>query len=120
MNKIRIAVIGVGNCASSLVQGINFYRGGNNGNNVGLMHRKIGGYEPQDIEVVAAFDIDRRKVGLDVSEAIFAPPNCTKVFCEKVAKTGSIVQMGCVFDSYAEHMREYDPLHTFMPLEKES
>jgi myo-inositol-1-phosphate synthase len=120
MNKIRIAVVGVGNCASSLVQGMNFYRGSSTGSNVGLMHRKIGAYEPHDLEVVAAFDIDRRKVGLDVSEAIFAPPNCTKIFCEKIRKTGAIVKMGCVFDSIADHMRDYDPLRTFLPLEKES
>ena len=70
--------------------------------------------------MVAAFDIDRRKVGLDVSEAIFSPPNCTKVFCEKIKLTGAIVKMGCVFDSFAEHMRDQDPLRTFLPLEKES
>ena len=84
------------------------------------MHRKIGSYRPDDIEVVAAFDIDRRKVGLDVSKAIFSPPNCTKVFCENVTLTGAIVKMGCVFDSYAPHMRDQDPLRTFLPLEKES
>ncbi len=122
MRKIRIAIVGVGNCASSLIQGINFYRGATSGNGslVGLMHRQIGSYKPEDIEVVAAFDIDRRKVGLDVSKAIFSPPNCTKVFCEKVSLTGAIVKMGCVFDSYAAHMREQDPLRTFLPLEKES
>jgi myo-inositol-1-phosphate synthase len=84
------------------------------------MHRQIGPYRPGDVEVVAAFDIDRRKVGLDVSKAIFAPPNCTKVFCEKLNLTGAIVKMGCVLDSYASHMREQDPLRTFLPLEKES
>ena len=84
------------------------------------MHRQIGHYRPGDIEVVAAFDIDRRKVGLDVSKAIFSPPNCTKVFCDKINLTGAIVKMGCVFDSYAPHMREQDPLRTFLPLEKES
>src|SRR3954454_8013059 len=120
MNKIRIAVVGLGNCASSLIQGINFYRGTSNGAGGGLMHRRIGAYEPHDIEVVAAFDIDRRKVGLDVSEAIFSPPNCTKIFCDKVRKTGAIVKMGVVLDGYAEHMRDYDPLRTFLPLEKES
>src|SRR2546430_9160696 len=121
MRKIRIAIVGVGNCASSLVQGINFYRGSSlNGTGVGLMHRQIASYRPSDIEVVAAFDIDRRKVGLDVSKAIFSPPNCTKVFCEKISLTGAIVKMGCVFDSYAPHMREQDPLRTFLPLEKES
>jgi len=84
------------------------------------MHRQIGSYRPGDIEIVAAFDIDRRKVGLDVSKAIFSPPNCTKVFCDKINLTGAIVKMGCVFDSYAQHMREQDPLRTFLPLEKES
>src|SRR6476660_4362049 len=121
MRKIRIAIVGVGNCASSLVQGINFYDGSSvNGTSTGLMHRKIGGYRPSDIEVVAAFDIDRRKVGLDVSRAIFSPPNCTKVFCEKIKLTGAIVKMGCVLDGYAPHMSDQDPLRTFLPLEKES
>src|ERR1700746_4138060 len=107
MRKIRIAIIGVGNCASSLVQGINFYPGSSaNGTGVGLMHRQIGAYRPCDIEVVAAFDIDRRKVGLDVSRAIFSPPNCTHVFCDKVALTGAIVKMGVVMDSFATHMSD--------------
>src|ERR1041384_2026389 len=121
MRKIRVAIVGVGNCASSLVQGINFYRNtGSNGTATGLMHREIGSYRPGDIEVVAAFDIDRRKVGLDVSKAIFSPPNCTEVFCDKVALTGAIVKMGVVMDSFADHMSEHDPLRTFLPLEKES
>jgi len=121
MRKIRIAIVGVGNCASSLVQGINYYRNtGSNGTATGLMHREIGSYRPGDIEVVAAFDIDRRKVGLDVSKAIFAPPNCTEVFCDKINLTGAIVKMGCVFDGYPEHMEGQDPLRTFLPLEKES
>src|SRR5437762_5400088 len=121
MRKIRIGIVRFWNCASSLVQGINFYQCSSaNGTAVGLMHRQICSYRPGDIEVVAAFDIDRRKVGLDVGRAIFAPPNCTKVFCEKVSLTGAIVKMGCVFDSYAPHMRDQDPLRTFLPLEKES
>ena len=121
MRKIRIAIVGVGNCASSLVQGINFYDGSSgNGAGVGLMHRHVGGYRPGDIEVVAAFDIDRRKVGLDVSKAIFSPPNCTKVFCEKIKLTGAIVKMGCVLDGFPPHMQDQDPLRTFLPLEKET
>src|SRR5712671_1307094 len=97
MRKIRIAIVGVGNCAGSLVQGINFYHGSSpDGSGTGLMHRQIGSYRPDDIEVVAAFDIDRRKVGLDVSKAIFAPPNCTKVLREQVSLTGAIVKMGVV------------------------
>src|SRR5262249_39712675 len=110
-----------GNCASSLVQGINFYDGSAaNGAGIGLMHRHIGGYRPGDIEVVAAFDIDRRKVGLDVSKAIFSPPNCTKVFRDKVKLTRAILKMGFVLDGYPPHMRDQDPLRTFLALEKES
>src|ERR1700737_877327 len=121
MRKIRIAIVGVGNCASSLVQGINFYRSSSvNGTAAGLMHKPIASYRPGDIEVVAAFDIDRRKVGLDVSKAIFAPPNCTKVFCDNVSLTSALVKMDCVFDSFASHMADHDPLRTFLPLEKES
>ena len=84
------------------------------------MHRQIAGYRPSDIEVVAAFDIDRRKVGLDVSRAIFSPPNCTKVFREEIKLTGAIVKMGCVLDGYPPHMHDQDPLRTFLPLEKET
>ncbi len=121
MSKIPIAIVGVGNCASSLVQGISFYRGAPlNGASVGLMHPQVGTYWPGDIDVVAAFDVDRRKVGKDVSKAIFAAPNCTKVFCKKIAKTGTIVRMGCVLDGIAGHMSGYDPKRTFQPLEKES
>src|SRR6266436_2916600 len=121
MRKIRIAIVGVGNCASSLVQGINFYNGSSvKSTGIGLMHREIGGYRPSDIEVVAAFDIDRRKVGLDVSKAIFSPPNCTQVFCESIKLTGAIVKTGCVLDGYPPHLRDQDPLRTFLPLEKES
>ena len=121
MSKIRIAIIGVGNCASSLVQGISFYHDTPaNGSAVGLMHSVVGPYRPSDISVVAAFDIDRRKVGLDVNQAIFAPPNCTKVFCAKVPTTGAIVKMGCVFDGYPAHMADHDPERSFQPLKKES
>src|SRR5215472_14320769 len=121
MRKIRIAIVGVGNCASSLVQGINFYDGSSvNSTGIGLMHWQIGGYRPSDIEVVAAFDIDRRKVGLDVSKAIFSLPNCTKIFCDRIKLTGAIVKMGCVLDGYPPHMRDQDPLRTFLPLAKET
>src|SRR5205807_9201303 len=87
---------------------------------VGLLPRRMAGYRPSDIEVVAAFDIDRSKVGLDVSRAIFSTPNCTKVFCEKMKLSGAIVKMGCVLDGYPPHMRDQDPLRTFLPLEKET
>lgn len=76
MHRIRIAVAGIGNCASALVQGIHYYR--RTAQPLGLMHADIGGYGPGDMEVVCAFDIDRRKVGRDLSEAIFAPPTAPR------------------------------------------
>jgi myo-inositol-1-phosphate synthase len=103
---INIAIVGVGNCASSLVQGIEHYRAGAN-ETIGLMHREIGGYQPSDIRVVAAWDVDRRKVGRDVAEAIFAKPNCTTVFCGEVESTGVAVRMGHVLDGVADHMANY-------------
>ena len=102
MTKIRAAIVGVGNCASSLVQGVAFYRAAND-NSAGLMHWDLGGYEPSDVEFVLAFDIDERKVGVDLSKAIFAKPNCTAVFAE-VPETGIKVRMGVVLDGVAEHM----------------
>ena len=114
MRKIKLALVGVGNCASSLVQGIHYYRDKNPDDAIGLMHWEIGGYRPSDIEVVAAFDVDARKVGKDVAEAIFAPPNCTTVFCPDVPKTGVTVQMGRVLDGVSEHMADYPPERTFV------
>lgn len=111
---INIAVIGVGNCASSLVQGISHYRADSNDHH-GLMHWEIGGYRPCDMKVVAAWDIDRRKVGRDVAEAIFARPNCTQTFCTDVQPTGAIVEMGRVLDGVAEHMDDYPADRTFQP-----
>jgi len=78
------------------------------------MHWDIGGYLPSDIEVVAAFDIDRRKVGIDVSIAIFQPPNCSKIFCKDIPKTGVFVKMGKILDSYADHMNNYKKEYTFI------
>lgn len=103
---INLALVGVGNCASSLVQGIEHYRAGAN-DLIGLMHEEIGGYRPSDIRVVAAWDVDRRKVGRDVSEAIFAKPNCTQAFCSAVKPTGTRVAMGRVLDGVAEHMADW-------------
>ncbi len=113
MPKIRIAIVGVGNCASSLVQGIHYYAGKQREDAVGLMHWEIGGFRPSDLEVVAAFDVDRRKVGLDVSEAIFAPPNCTQAFAPEVAKVGVQVRMGRVLDGVSAHMAEQPEARTF-------
>ena len=84
MSKIKIAVVGIGNCASSLIQGIYYYQDKNPEDAIGLMHWKIGDWDPTDIEVVAAFDIDERKVGKTIDEAIFAKPNCTTIFQEEI------------------------------------
>ncbi|MGU3390586.1 inositol-3-phosphate synthase [Sphingomonas sp. M1A8_2b] len=113
MNSIRIAVVGIGNCASSLVQGLEHYREGAN-DQVGLMHFDMGGYKPSDIKVVAAWDIDRRKVGKDVAEAIFAKPNCTAVFAPNVGNTGTIVKMGKKLDGVADHMADFKDDRTFL------
>lgn len=114
MSKIRVAIVGVGNCASSLIQGIHYYRQKCPENAIGLMNWDIGGYKPFDIECVAAFDIDKRKVGKDLSEAIFARPNCTKVFCENIERLGVTVSMGRILDGFSDHMAEYDDDNTFV------
>jgi len=112
MAKIRAAIVGVGNCASSLVQGVSYYRAAND-NTVGLMHWDLGGYEPSDVEFVLAFDIDERKVGIDLSKAIFAKPNCTAVFAE-VPDSGVKVRMGAVLDGMAEHMEHMPADRSFV------
>ena len=114
MEKIKIAIVGIGNCASSLLQGIEYYKNKDSKETIGLMHWDIGDYKPYDIEVVAAFDIDRRKVGKDVSEAIFELPNCITVFYKDIPKKGTIVKMGRVLDGFAEHMKNYDEKYTFL------
>ena len=114
MSPVRIAIIGVGNCASSLVQGASFYRGASPETAVGLMHWEIGGYRPDDLEVAAAFDVDLRKVGKDVAEAIFEKPNCTAVFCDRVPKTGVRVRMGRLLDGVADHFESYPEERRFL------
>jgi len=114
MDRIRIAIAGIGNCASSLIQGIEYYRHRRKVQAKGLMHWEIGGHKPGDIDVVAAFDIDERKVGKDVAEAIFQPPNCARTICADIPKTGIKVQMGCILDGYAEHMEKYDKKYRFL------
>lgn len=113
---IRIAIAGVGNCASSLIQGIEHYRRFGNGRRaVGLMHWDIQGYTPADIEVVAAFDIDRRKVGRPLHEAIFARPNCTKTIVADMPESRVLVRPGPVLDGVSQHMKEYDEDKIFIP-----
>jgi myo-inositol-1-phosphate synthase len=115
MEKIRIGIVGVGNCASSLLQGIEYYRNRGTKEAFGLMHWAIGGYKPSDIEVTAAFDIDKRKVGRDVNEAIFALPNCTLVFCKNMPKSGVKVTMGRILDGVSDHMKHFEEDYTFVP-----
>ena len=125
MNKkpVRIALVGVGNCASALLQGIEFYR--HKGihqskfDALGLMHLDIGGFKPWDIEAVAAFDIDRRKVGKPLREAIFAKPNCTKTFFTDLRGLGVIVSMGAVLDGVSEHMKDYPEDRRFLVADQE-
>lgn len=118
MNQIKIAIAGVGNCASSLIQGIHYYQAKQAETAVGLMHWEIGGFSPSDIEVVAAWDIDRRKVGQDVNDAIFAEPNCTTRFCGDIPRSGTLVQMGLVLDGVADHMAHYPDRQTFLPADE--
>jgi myo-inositol-1-phosphate synthase len=102
--KVRVAIIGVGNCASSLVQGVEFYRKADENESVpGLMHVNLGGYHINDIEFSAAFDVDDGKVGLDLSEAINAPPNNTFTFA-KVPNLGVRVARGMTHDGLGKYV----------------
>ncbi|OGP57798.1 MAG: inositol-3-phosphate synthase [Deltaproteobacteria bacterium RBG_13_52_11b] len=113
---IRIAIVGVGNCASALIQGIDFYRESSNSEHeaLGLMHVDIGGYKPWDIEVAVAFDIDKRKVGRTLKEAVFAKPNCTRVLSPHLNDSSVIVSMGEILDGVAEHMKDFPEERTFV------
>jgi myo-inositol-1-phosphate synthase len=106
-NDIKVAIAGVGNCASALVQGVEYYRNRQGVAVEGIMHQSIGGYSCSDVEFVAAFDIDRRKVGHSLEEAIFAKPNCTRIFQSALPVSNVIVQAGPVLDGVAAHMADY-------------
>jgi len=114
--KIKVAIAGVGNCASSLVQGISYYSKNKDG--FGLMHKDIKGYTPADIEIVAAFDIDKRKVGKPLREAIFQKPNCTFVFEREIINGDVEVMMGPILDGIPEHMKDYPEDRRFIPADK--
>ncbi len=106
MGKVRVAIIGVGNCASSLVQGVEFYKKAKENEQVpGIMHVNLGGYHISDIEFSAAIDIDKNKVGKDLSEAIFTKPNCTFKFAS-VPKTGIKVQRGMTHDGLGHYLSQ--------------
>jgi myo-inositol-1-phosphate synthase len=114
MREIRTAIIGVGNCASALVQGRYFYADPD-ADIPGLITKDFAGYRASDISFVAAFDVDERKVGLDLSNAVFAPPNCTTVFYEDVPKIGISVEMGYIIDSIPCHNGLYPEGKRFKP-----
>jgi len=104
--KVRVAIIGVGNCASSLVQGVEFYKKAREDEKVpGLMHVNLGGYHIRDIEFSAAIDIDKNKVGKDLAEAIYTWPNCTYKFCD-VPKSGIVVQRGMTHDGLGHYLSQ--------------
>src|SRR3989344_4200267 len=112
--EIRVGIVGVGNCASSLVQGIEYYQ--KNRTEVGLMNPYVGKYHVTHIKPVVGFDVDARKVGRDMSEAIYAYPNCTKQIGEKVGYLNATVYMGPLLDGVSPHMLEHlNKDQTFMP-----
>jgi myo-inositol-1-phosphate synthase len=107
LGRIKVAIAGVGNCASAIVQGIQYYS--KNGPDDGLTYWKVGGYSPEDIEFVAAFDVNAKKVGKDLSQAIFQPPNNTVKITE-VPKLGVKVSKGPVMDGIGKYLKEVVPI----------
>lgn len=108
MKKAKVALVGIGNCASALVQGIHHYSHANRQDTPGLLHQSLAGYTPADIAVVAAIDIDTRKVGQDLSKAIYSPPNCAYPIEKNIPTAGVRVAMGQVLDGVSGHTRNYD------------
>lgn len=116
MSKIRVAIVGCGNCASSFFQGLDFYgRGAGQAKGEGLIRSMIGPYAVGDIEVVAAFDIDRRKVGKKLGLALRQKPNCTPQFSRDLSEEGPVVLLGPQLDGVAEHMAQHPEDQTFLP-----
>jgi myo-inositol-1-phosphate synthase len=121
VDKIRVAIVGVGNCASSLIQGIEYYKALGDHHpdaSLGLMHYNLGGYKPDNIKFVAAFDIDQRKVDSPLKEAVFAKPNCTKVFNKNLPDFPVTVMMGNVLDGVSPHMKDYPEGRRFIVARK--
>lgn len=118
MRNIRLGIIGVGNCASSLLQGIEYYRNGDGtepGRSVGLMHFDVGRYRPGDLEVVCAFDIDERKVGKPLEVAAVAAPNNTMRIVPELPAYDVHVAMGPTMDGVSDHMAQFPPERRFVP-----
>jgi myo-inositol-1-phosphate synthase len=119
MDPIRLALAGVGNGARSLIQGLEYYRTHDVRESAGVLHAEIGGYRIEDIVPVVAFDVDERKVGRPLEDAVFARPNCTPVFQEKLPTYGIDVLMGPAHDGVADHMAAEDEARAFRPAEVE-
>ena len=122
MRRIAVAIVGVGNCASSLLQGVEFYRAADHqaaGSCIGLMHYDLCGYRPSDLEVVCAFDVDRRKVGQPLHVAALAPPNNTRAIYPKLRASDVLVEMGPVLDGVAAHMQDYPAEETFVVADRQ-
>src|SRR4029077_18171805 len=106
MGSVRVAIVGVGNCAASLVQGVEYYKDADPASKVpGLMHVQFGDYHVRDVQFVAAFDVDAKKVGLDLSDAIGASENNTIKIAD-VAPTGVTVQRGHTYDGLGKYYLE--------------
>ena len=105
MKKIKISIVGVGNCASAIVQGIHYYKDKEANDSIGLTAYELGGYEPGDIEFVSAFDVDKNKVGEDLSQAIFRPPNNTHKITD-VPHIGVNIQKGSVLDGIGKYVTQ--------------
>lgn len=121
MGRIRVAIAGIGNCASSLIQGVFYYSSLNKSHpdkSLGLMHYSLGGYRPDDIDFVAAFDIDQRKVGRPLKEAVFAFPNCTKTITDTFPDLAVTVMMGNILDGVSPHMKEHPETSRFVVAER--
>jgi myo-inositol-1-phosphate synthase len=114
MQEIRVAIVGLGNCASSIIQGLAYYSAKKDHEITGLMHHEICGYRAEHIKIVVAFDIDKRKVGKPLKEAIFAAPNCTKVIFKEIQNGDVIVSMGNPLDGVSEHMNDYPEERRFI------
>ena len=123
MSRIRVAIAGVGNCASALVQGVAFYSPSSGGvssadpDPAGVMHPNIGGFRPHALEFVAAFDVDARKVGRPLEEAVFAPPNCARVFQSDLPATGVRVERAPTLDGIADHMQDHPDERAFREID---
>ena len=117
--EVRIALVGIGNCASALIQGIEYYRDHDPDRSAGVLHPEIGGYRIEHLRPVVAFDVDERKVGQPLERAVFAEPNCTRVFQEKLPSWGVEVEMGPVLDGVAAHMADAPAARSFRVANRE-